>query len=385
MDCKLDGGSQQVIHVKVDSTNGTYTASIPPGSYIAFAKAEGYVTEFYLEQSNLLLATTIVVKANTPVTNINFTLAPVPPIVLGSISGSVLDTVKDVGVPSRIIVSKDVWSISATSRIPRTYVVDTDSLGSYSVGKLPAGSYYILALPLGSYAPAYYSTDTASTRWKKASTLTINGNNLSNINIYVHPLVVSASGYSGITGTVRSSGATSTMVPGAFVYATKNNQIAGYSITNNSGTFSIDGLAPGSYSVTVDNIGYSEPSSSTVSTTYNFFNGSPINATVNFSVNISTSVETTAAGIPTELELNQNYPNPFNPTTTISYTIQQPGTVILKVYNIIGQEIQTLVDKYQTAGKYQVTVDAQSLSSGVYFYRLQSNGSTLMRKMILLR
>jgi hypothetical protein len=96
-------------------------------------------------------------------------------------------------------------------------------------------------------------------------------------------------------------------------------------------------------------------------------------------------VETTAAGIPTELELNQNYPNPFNPTTTISYTIQQPGTVILKVYNIIGQEIQTLVDKYQTAGKYQVTVDAQSLSSGVYFYRLQSNGSTLMRKMILLR
>jgi hypothetical protein len=384
IDCKLDGRSQQVIHVNVDSTNGSFNASIPPGSYIAFAKADGYVTEFYLEQSNLLNATAIVVQQNKPLSNINFTLAPVPPVLFGSISGSVSDTSRDIGIPSRIIVSKDIWSITAASRNPRSYVVDTDSLGQYSVSKLPPGSYYILALPLGSYAPAYYTTDTASNRWKRATTVVVNGNSLTEIDIYVHRFVVTANGYSSISGTVRTSGSTSKVLPGALIYAIKNNQVAGYSISNNSGAYSIEGLAPGSYSVTVDNLGFTEPSASTASLSYNLF-GSPMNATINFSVNTSTSVETVNSGAPKEFELSQNYPNPFNPSTTIHYAIQQPGIVVLKVYNVLGQEIQTLVEKFQAAGKYQVTLEAQSLSSGAYFYRLQSNGSTLMRKMILLR
>jgi hypothetical protein len=59
--------------------------------------------------------------------------------------------------------------------------------------------------------------------------------------------------------------------------------------------------------------------------------------------------------------------------------------VVLKVYNIVGQEIQTLVSGYQAAGRYQVTLNADYLSSGVYFYRLQSSGNTSMRKMVLLR
>jgi len=89
--------------------------------------------------------------------------------------------------------------------------------------------------------------------------------------------------------------------------------------------------------------------------------------------------------LPKEFKMEQNYPNPFNPTTTINYAIQQPGMVVLKVYNIVGQEIQTLVNGYQAAGKYQVTLNADYLSSGVYFYRLQSSGNTSMRKMVLLR
>jgi len=392
-DCRLDGVSQQVLHIKVDSTNGTFNASIPPGSYIAFAKADGYVTEFYQEQSSLLLATKIVVIQNIPTTNINFTLAQVPPIVLGSISGIVLDTSKDVGIPSRIIVSKDIWAASATSRTPRVYVVDTDSLGAYSVGRVQPGTYYVLALPLGSYAPAYYSTDTASNRWKKASTVTINesGNNLSGINIYVRQLSVSASGYAGISGKVstkvNSTVGLSIALPGAFVYAITNNQVAGYSITDNTGAFSVNGIAPGSYSVTADNLGSTEPSASTVLLSYNNinYNYSPVTATINFSLSSTTGVETSVSIQPKEFELSQNYPNPFNPTTTINYAIQQPGMVVLKVYNIVGQEIQTLVNGYQAAGKYQVTLNADYLSSGVYFYRLQSSGNTSMRKMVLLR
>ncbi|RPI04047.1 MAG: T9SS C-terminal target domain-containing protein, partial [Ignavibacteriae bacterium] len=245
--------------------------------------------------------------------------------------------------------------------------------------------YYVFAVPLGSYAPAYYSADSSNFHWKKASRVAVNGNNISLIDIYVHPLSVSTSGYAGVKGTVRSFGTGSAAVPGAFVYASKNNQVAGYSITNASGAFTIDGLAPGSYAITVDNLGSVEPSPSAAAVSYTSA-GSPVDATIDFYLNTAaTSVENSQFALPDKFELHQNYPNPFNPSTTITYAIQQPGIVVLKVYNIVGQEIQTLVNNYQAAGKYQVTLNAQLLSSGVYFYRLQSNGSTLMRKMILLR
>jgi hypothetical protein len=382
-DCRLDGGSQYVIHRSVD-TNGIFNTDISPGSYLVFAKADGYGTEFYQEQSGLLLATTIAVQQNKIVSNINFTLTPVPPNALGSISGTVLDTLRGMGVPSRIIISKDIWTTSATLKAPRIYVGDTDSLGVYTVGKLPPGSYYVLALPLGSYSPGYPSTDAENNHWKKARTIVVNGNSVSGITLYVHQLVLSASGYSGITGIVRSLSTPSTALQGAFVYATKNNQVAGYSISNATGAFSIDGLAPGSYSVTVDNLGFTEPSSLTAALSYTS-TGSPLSATLAFYLSPITSVERIVSVPPEEFSLSQNYPNPFNPSTTITYAIQRSGMVILKLYNIVGQEIMTLVQEYQTAGNYQVTFNAENLSSGVYFYRLQAGAFTETRKLVLQR
>lgn len=94
--------------------------------------------------------------------------------------------------------------------------------------------------------------------------------------------------------------------------------------------------------------------------------------------------------IPPEFELDQNYPNPFNPETTISYHTAQNGPVVLKIYNMVGQEVKTLVDKKQLAGKYSVAWDGtdkggQKVSSGVYFYRLESNGFVKTRKMLAIK
>jgi len=381
-DCRLEGKSQQVYSVKADSL-GKYSLHIPQGSYIAFAKARGYATEFYLDQSDLLSANQIVLTLDSA--GINFTLASLPKNVinLGTITGSVLDSTQGIGVPSRIIAFRDRWTSHDSFNCFRSYVVDTDSLGAFSVDSLLPGSYFVFAVPLGNYSPAFYSTDTASTKWKKATRVVINGNNVNDINIYVHQIPSSTNGYANISGNIHFSSGSASMA-GALVYASENAVVSGYAITDEKGNYSIEGLAPGTYTVTVDKLGYSETASKSTTVSYSTI-GNPVNANVDFSIDEVTGVTQTSTLQPTKFMLEQNFPNPFNPSTTINYALNQSGIVTLKVYNLLGQEVRTLVNGFQNAGSYHATFNAQGLSSGIYFYRLQSQNSIQTRKMILLQ
>jgi hypothetical protein len=89
--------------------------------------------------------------------------------------------------------------------------------------------------------------------------------------------------------------------------------------------------------------------------------------------------------VPNAFVLNQNYPNPFNPTTTIAYTIPEQGMVSLIVYDVLGRQVGALVNEYKSAGNYTVSLDASKLSSGVYFYCLQSGSFIQKKKMVLLK
>ena len=89
--------------------------------------------------------------------------------------------------------------------------------------------------------------------------------------------------------------------------------------------------------------------------------------------------------LPKEFDLAQNYPNPFNPTTTVVYDIPKSSLVSLKIYNILGQEVATLVNEEQTAGRYVVPFNASALASGVYFYRLTAANYINVKKMLLLK
>jgi hypothetical protein len=88
---------------------------------------------------------------------------------------------------------------------------------------------------------------------------------------------------------------------------------------------------------------------------------------------------------PKEFVLKQNYPNPFNPTTTIRYVIPERALVTIKIYDILGDEITTLVNEEKPIGNYEVDFIASNLSSGVYFYRLTAGDFIQSKKMILLR
>ncbi len=89
--------------------------------------------------------------------------------------------------------------------------------------------------------------------------------------------------------------------------------------------------------------------------------------------------------IPSEYTLSQNYPNPFNPTTEMNFSIPVSGNTTLAIYNVLGQKVATLVNAELSAGSYKYQFDASNLSSGIYFYKLQSNNYSAIKKMMLLK
>jgi hypothetical protein len=98
-----------------------------------------------------------------------------------------------------------------------------------------------------------------------------------------------------------------------------------------------------------------------------------------------TYVAENSPNLPAKFQLDQNYPNPFNPSTTISYAVNERAHVTLKVYDILGREIQTLVNQDLSPGTYRTQFNAVNLSSGVYLYRIQTGSYAMTKKMILMR
>ncbi|MCB0727304.1 MAG: T9SS type A sorting domain-containing protein [Ignavibacteriae bacterium] len=135
----------------------------------------------------------------------------------------------------------------------------------------------------------------------------------------------------------------------------------GTSETSHNYTYTDRGLATGSYSYRLKQIDYNG--------NFEYFN---LNGEV-------------VIGTPNEFSLIQNYPNPFNPTTSIDFNMPQEGFVSLKVYNTSGKEVATLVNETRAAGYYTVNFNATNLSSGVYYYRLESNGISKVMKMALIK
>ncbi|HEY5533689.1 MAG TPA: S8 family serine peptidase [Ignavibacteria bacterium] len=98
-----------------------------------------------------------------------------------------------------------------------------------------------------------------------------------------------------------------------------------------------------------------------------------------------TDVTPISMTIPDEYSLSQNYPNPFNPTTKINFALPKQGFVTLKIYDVLGREVRTLVNEVKSAGQYSVDFNASEFASGVYFYKLETNGFNDVKRMMLIK
>jgi hypothetical protein len=104
-----------------------------------------------------------------------------------------------------------------------------------------------------------------------------------------------------------------------------------------------------------------------------------------FEVNYPTGVRNDDGSMPEKISLFHNYPNPFNPVTNIIYEVLNSGNVKITIYDSAGREIKTLVNEIKNSGTYEVRFDGSNLTSGVYFYRLQMNGNSIVKQMLLLK
>ncbi len=102
-------------------------------------------------------------------------------------------------------------------------------------------------------------------------------------------------------------------------------------------------------------------------------------------INTATGVNNQGTTVPQVYSLSQNYPNPFNPSTKINFAIPKQGLVTMKIYDVLGREVRTLVNEVKNAGNYTVDFNASELSSGVYFYKLESQGFSDIKKMMLIK
>lgn len=251
--------------------------------------------------------------------------------------------------------------------------------GFYYFRVLPHDSYYIVAYPNSEkecdYVPTYYPS---TINWQNAVKVNT-GNNPEHVKISVFRKS-STNGSFSISGRVSSQvNQLFSALKDANVYLKQGDIYRTFNITKYLGQYKLDDLTSGDFKIIVNRLGYVHLQQDITVNNSNLQN-------INFFLE-PTFIKTvsTLDNLPEKYNLSQNYPNPFNPLTNIKFDIPKSSFVTLKVYDITGKESATLVNEIKAKGSYLVDFNAANLSSGIYFYRLETSDFNETKRMMIVK
>lgn len=260
--------------------------------------------------------------------------------------------------------------------------------GIYDLPRIRPDSTFIIAFPDDEldYVPTYHPS---TIDWVSAVRI-FPVNNLSNVDVNVIRVTPGpqSPGLTSIGGVVHLNfllppipGIPLPFKSDAIVYAKQNGLFKKFAVSTQTEQYSMPSLSPGNYEIYVNRVGYTSASINVVIGSVNI-------DTLNFTLDTMSfpiGIKNINTEVPKEFNLEQNYPNPFNPVTKIKFSISNHSNVKLAVYDILGKEVAILVEKNLNAGKYEVLFDAVNLPSGIYFYRLNADGHSESKKMIMIK
>ncbi|HPN38828.1 MAG TPA: carboxypeptidase regulatory-like domain-containing protein, partial [Melioribacteraceae bacterium] len=257
----------------------------------------------------------------------------------------------------------------------------SDSTGAYSLSDLLPGKYYLFACSFPDYIPTYFRFDgTLALHRHHADSLIILENTiLTDVNFTLINRNYNGNGM--ITGTIMEDN--NNPITGAVVVAfNENGEVVSSSVSDVNGNYRLNNLRESNYNLFVNKYDYNQTEIYNVPVFDNNFYSAIANVSLTPETITAVKIEN---NMPSNFSLSQNYPNPFNPETTINFTLPTQQQVSLKVYDVLGNEIATLVNEIKQAGSYEIKFNASKYSSGIYFYSLKSGNFSKTLKMTLIK
>jgi hypothetical protein len=373
---------------------GAYTASLNVGQvYYTVVQKPDYQMSFAPDRDASLetnALTALPFRVTDGITDLSFklwrpSLIATPNRVVGTVTNF------DNGVNKEAIVVLINSDMKRGAGGGHTYLRSTftDKNGYFSFDNLAypsTATYSILALPLDrELLPRYYTSQGGTTVASKSEDVSANGT-VQNIDFQLRTADID--GVGAVYGRVQRIDSLGNIhpLPGTLLFAEdlSTKKVAGFAISDSAGMYAIVGLPRGDYGIVSDNLTHGMKTGPIAGLQYSTYNLTDATETVNF-IYDQRITDVHGPASPSSITLEQNFPNPFNPATTLTFSVPAAMSLSLRVYNLLGQDIATLVNGKVEAGTHTVDFDASALPSGTYYYRLQSGSTVLTRTMTLMK
>ena len=388
--------------------NGDYKLDmLQEGKYIVLVHKNGY-TEFYDDVQEFAKATIIEVKPGQDTAGIDFSI-PMPPVTGSKVSGIVTDDSTGNPIEGALVSLFPIaneprgWAFRGKFTLHDFYVTITDADGKYMIAGIPEGK-YIAASWAPNYIVEFYDD---KLKPREADQIELDGSSeKTGIDFDLVPgwgFKWRGPGNDLALGTISGQVTDNEgrFISDAYIsIIDESYRIRATEKTGPDGRYTLGGIPPGNYFIKVDRMPYATTYSGNVtdlSAATPIIVGEAANFTVT-DVNVqlvpmsATAVgeDDNFSGVPEKFELSQNYPNPFNPRTTIHYALLKAAHVTLKIFNLRGELVKTLVNGYRSAQYHQVIWNGENeagekASAGIYLYQLKAGNFQQTKRLVLLK